>query len=567
MSLPALFSRDARAILVITAVGVAAIVPMFIWGIPFGADLVNHYRFALSFHDSILAGNLYPGWLAYTNDGYGDPRLRFYPPGLYYLLSAARALTGWYSATILTFCLLSILGGLGVYFWCRSLFSTKVAIWASIIYTLAPFHLNQLYRASMIAEYAACSVLPFAFAFVDRICRKGKVFDIAGLSVAYALLILVHLPLTLIGSLSLLVYGALRIKREMFWQTLMRLALPVVLALAASSFFWTTVLAEVSWIKSSSMDADIYFDYHMNFLFSPWAHTNISNWFVNLLGLAVLGSLLPALVLVKQAFGAKQGIPPQRDTALRALLLLALISFLMATDLSRPVWAIIPKLAETQFPWRWLGITSMFGSILLAASIPEWVEIIKAGFRPRYLFIASGLVLSLLFITTQVIWDAGYLRGEAFVTKFPIAAPRGPVSFKYWLPIWAKEVLQLKRMTGDVEAGSRAVTIGSWGPEHRTFRIGSGPAMEARVRTYYYPHWTATSKGKSLGIRPSDDGALLITLPPEETDVELEFREPRRVGIARFVSGFAWILIAVLFVSAPAGRLLRLRRESPLPKA
>ena len=428
-------------------------------------------------------------------------------------------------------------------------------MWAGIVYTIAPYHLNQLYRSSVLAEYAACSILPFAFAFVDRVCRKGRTSDVAGLSAAYALLILVHLPLTVIGSLSLLVYGALRIKREMFWQTLMRLALAVLLALAASSFFWTTVLAELSWIKGSSIDPNINFDYRMNFLFSPWALTNFSTWYANLLGLATIGLLLPAIVLVKRAFFAKQ-----RDTALRAIFLLALVSFLMATDLSRPVWAIVPKLRDVQFPWRWLGITAMCSSILLAASIPEWVEKVKTSFRPRDLVIVSGLALSLLFVATQIIWNAEYLQGQAFVSKFPIAA-RGSVSFKDWLPIWAKEVIQMKKMTNDVEAGSREVKISSWEPEHRIFQIGSGPATEARVRTYYYPHWTAKSQGKSLVIRPSDDGALLITVPAEETNVELEFREPRRVGIARFVSGCGWMLIAVLFVFAPARQfLLRLSK-------
>ena len=46
---------------------------------------------------------------------------------------------------------------------------------------------------------------------------------------------------------------------------------------------------------------------------------------------------------------------------------MTLISLLMATEISRPIWAIVPKLREVQFPWRWLGITSMFASILLAS--------------------------------------------------------------------------------------------------------------------------------------------------------------------------------------------------------
>ena len=104
--------------------------------------------------------------------------------------------------------------------------SSRTAMWAGIAYAIAPYHLNQLYRASMLAEYAACSVLPFAFAFVDRICRKGKGRRHCGTrSLRLRLLILLNLPLTLIGSLSLVVYAFLRIKREMFWRTLMKLAL------------------------------------------------------------------------------------------------------------------------------------------------------------------------------------------------------------------------------------------------------------------------------------------------------------------------------------------------------
>ena len=403
----------------------------------------------------------------------------------------------------------------------------------------------------MFAEYAACSVLPFAFAFVDRVCRKGKAADIAGLAVAFALLILLNLPLTLIGSLSLVVYGVLRIKRELFWQTLVKLALAGLTALAATAFFWSTVVAELPWIKGNRVDPNVYYDYRVNFLFSHSNLTNYGAWYTNLLGLATIAFLLPALILVKRSLFAKQS-----DKAFRAVFLMALISLLMATEVSRPVWAIIPKLREVQFPWRWLGITSMFGSILLAASIPKWAERLRTNFRPRDLAVGVALALSVFFVTFQVVWDAEYLQGQEFDSKFPNA--RGAPSFKDWLPVWAKDLTHVKKMSSDVEADSRVVTINSWEPERRTFQVGSGPAGEARVRTYYYPLWTATSQGKSLNIRPADDGAILIAIPPAKTAVELQFREPRRVAIARFGSGCVWMLIAALFAFGP-GKQLRLR--------
>ena len=118
-----------RPALIVSAVAVAAFLPIVLFGIPNGADLFNHYRFALPFYDSIRSGVFYPGWLAESNNGLGDPRFRFYPPGLYYLLATTRTLFGdWYVSSIACLILLSVLAGLGVYFWARMFFEPKLAM-------------------------------------------------------------------------------------------------------------------------------------------------------------------------------------------------------------------------------------------------------------------------------------------------------------------------------------------------------------------------------------------------------------------------------------------------------
>src|SRR5258708_23231356 len=72
--------------------GAVALLPILIWGVPNNPDLANHYRFALPFYEAIQRGDLHPGWLASPNLGYGETAVRFYPPALYYLLAAGRAL-------------------------------------------------------------------------------------------------------------------------------------------------------------------------------------------------------------------------------------------------------------------------------------------------------------------------------------------------------------------------------------------------------------------------------------------------------------------------------------------
>src|SRR4030095_16296595 len=96
----------------------------------------------------------------------------------------------------------------------------------------------ELYQASLLAEYAACAVLPFVFAFIDRVCERRRVLDVVGLGVAYALFCLTNLPLAVIGSLAALVFGLVRAGRKTFWQATPLLAAGVLAGLAASAFFW-----------------------------------------------------------------------------------------------------------------------------------------------------------------------------------------------------------------------------------------------------------------------------------------------------------------------------------------
>jgi hypothetical protein len=538
--------EDTQALLLVTIVGILLMIPMIVWGIPAGADLANHFRFAQPFYDSIRDGHVYPGWLAESNYGFGDARFRFYPPGLYYLIIAFKALGSWYWASILAFAFLNVLGGLGTYFWARGSYAAKIALGAGVVYSIAPYHLNQLYQASLLSEYAACSILPFLFAFVERVCRRGGLANIAGLAASYALLMLTHLPLTVIGSLSVAGYALLCLRRERFWSTVMRLALGIATGLAASSFFWTTVMAELPWVKGNSANQNIYYDYRSNFLFSPSALTNRNTWYANLLALAVLGMLLPAVILLKRKAAG---------SATRSIAFLTIASFLMTTEISRPIWFIVPKLREVQFPWRWLAIVSLAGSILLAASLPKWQELWRASFRPIHLVPMLGVVLSLIFIATQVVWDSEYLshtQFDSFLTSIRTAP-----SFKDWMPVWASESIQSFTPSDRVTAGERTVAIAGWQPQRREFTIGPGAATEARVRTFYYPLWSATGNDGPLAIGPAPDGALLVSLPAQATKVSLDFREPPRVHIATAFSIGGWIGIAALFA---AGILKRPQR-------
>ena len=586
--------------LFVVLVSFAAIVPAILWGIPSNLDLTNHFRFTLPFYDAIAAGDLYPGWLAESNGGYGDPSFRFYPPALYYLLTGVRFVIGnWYGATLVVFVMVSIAGGLGMYFWSRSMLPSSSAMWAGFFYALAPYHLNQLYQATLLAEWAGSAVLPFVFGFVDRVCERGRRRDVAGLAATYGLLVFTHLPLAVIGSMALVVYALVK-SREL--RKLAKLAVAGVLGLSVSAIYWVTMVSEVSWIGVNQIQRDASVDYRVNFLLSTFSPDNLNVWWMNIIVLMTLMLFAPAFLLLRRSWfhagvateghpyktprmaptlllrrsvgttvGEPEGVATEGHpyktrrmapasllrrfveiivgAALRGrpcveperpVVVLTLFAIFMATPLSRPVWMVLKPLQETQFPWRWLVLISMGGSLLAAAGLP----IISNGVRPKRMLVFGAMAIALAFTLSHVVREAQYFPQQRFESM--VTDVRGSSCVNYWFPIWARA--DVRKMLTEVEAGDRTVTVTSWQPEHRKFSVTAGPATEARVRTFYYPHWTATSEARSLPTRPDKDGALLISLPQNATSVDLDFREPRKTKISTMSSLSGLIIIGALAV-------------------
>jgi len=537
------WSPTTKSVFWVIIVSTAFIVPALIYGIPANKDLLNHFRLALPFYDSLSTGHLYPGWLAESNSGYGDPSFRFYPPGVYYLLSLGRALTGdWYVGTLLTLGLLSTLAGLGMYFWTRSILTESSAMCAAILYALAPYHVNQLYQAFMLPEFAGAALLPFAFGFVERVCRRGLYRDVAGLAATYALLTLTNLPLAVIGSLALAVYGLVSIEKQHWRKSLRLLCIAAVLGLAASSFYWARMVVELKWIGINNANPDPSVDYRQNFLFSTLSTDNLNVWWMNILAVMTFLLFVPALALF---FRRARG--DARFGKLMPVAILALISLFMALPFSRPLWRILPPLQQTQFPWRWLAVVSMAGSLLVAASIPLWLANQMQWRRPLRLIVLGSMLVSVAFTLAHTVREAEYRNPQQFQSD--LQSVRGTASVNYWIPIWANP--NPREMKSEVEAGTRQVAIDNWAPEHRAFEVSPGNASEVRVRTYYYPHWIATSAGRALSTRSDSDGALLISLPDSPTNattVNLDFREPARARGSAVLSVVGWMFIGFLAI-------------------
>jgi hypothetical protein len=345
------------------------------------------------------------------------------------------------------------------------------------------------------------------------------------------MVVLSNLPLAVLGSVAVSIYALIRLTQLFSRRSLYQLIAGALSGLAISSFYWLPMLIELKWKRPSGASLDKWFDYKNNFIFHP-SPNEMGDYWIPIITTFTLLLAVPAVVLfIKHK---RQALAPA---------LVALVTFLMATSLSKPIWDAVPALQEVQFPWRWLTITSACLSILVALSLPEMVRMWPTRLRPLSLALFGIIVMTLSFTILQIIRPAIFRNQSAFDQM--VASLQGSESNEGLLPVWVSGKPQT--MAQPVEAPGRGVHVTEWSIKQREFKIDAGALTEVRLRTFYYPYWKATAEGKHLTTRPANDGALLVSVPPTATTVKVDFVEPTSTYIAGALSILGLLAIALSF--------------------
>ena len=499
----------------------------------------QHYRFAIAFFDALRGGDLHPVWVGDTNLGYGDVGVRFYPPLAYYVVAVFRFfVTSWNAAFASAVCFWFFVGGCGVYFWAREFYSQRASVTAGLVFMVMPYHTNQVYNAGLFGEFTALAILPFCFLFVRRIVSGGGAANIAGLAISYALLILTHLPLTLIGSIGLLVYSCVLLSGRQFdMLAIGKLAGSVALAASASTFYWVRMVSELDFVKHTLPEfTSRTYDFRLNFLASVLyvpaeQYEQTSAWFTDLLFLITLAMILPALVLCFRSSKARE------QSKLLPSLALVLFVVIGGTPVSAPLWEHVGALQKIQFPWRLLGLLSLAGSLMIAALVEELPQLFRTSLRPAGILAVGLIAAGTAFTFAQVMRPAAYPDRQVFEAKFE--SYRNDESYECWWPMWAKREAFENRER--VSAPSRSVDVLTWTNQEREFSVGDGATERIRVATFYYPHWKAVSYDTPLDVEPADDGTILVSAPNAAKTVRLFFDPPAYQKIAGMISLTTWL--------------------------
>ncbi len=142
----------------------------------------------------IAQGNLLPRWLPLSNEGLGSSAFYYYPPLSFWIGSVFRlAGASLWASELLAFATGITAAGATMYHWLGP--DRRWSLAGAVVFATSPYHLFDFVQRGALAESMGIAFIPLVAMGLRRIDRSGA-FGL--LSLAYAGLLLCHLPLALL---------------------------------------------------------------------------------------------------------------------------------------------------------------------------------------------------------------------------------------------------------------------------------------------------------------------------------------------------------------------------------
>jgi uncharacterized membrane protein len=525
-----------------------AVVAVLLWlpaglrPLPNGDDLAQHYWWTTEFTRGLADGQLYPRWLSGAYDGRGSPAMFYYPPVPFYASSVFNVLfDNPLRGLALGSLLAMVFSGLAMYLFCRSLCLPLPALVGALLYLLLPYHLFDLYQRSALNEFWALAWVPLVF-HGSLLVSRGDARFVPYLALSYCLLIMTHLPTTLLVSVALPIF-VLSLTRD--WRRLLLTGGAIALGVVLSSIYLSSVLFETGYLRTlPSVGRSRYYD---SYLFEnlPQAVTSLplpSNG--NFLAFVRASDLMAActlLLIAATLFGLVRRLSEFTSrTVVASAALTAVFSLFMTTRLSAPLWQVIPRVRVVQFPVRWFTVTSAAVAVLAALC---WAKL--AGRKDStvrvilYLAIGLNLVLSALVIV-RAPYQAERLRQRL----------ENYTDVMEYHPRWWDQQRHPEFDTAPVvvQNGNAVITpIDEFGTS-QSYQVSAQVRSVLVMRTLYFPGWVARVGGQVANVNPSPAGHIQLIVQPGEQNLSLTLEDTpaRRWGRIASAAGLACWLVAVL---------------------
>jgi 4-amino-4-deoxy-L-arabinose transferase-like glycosyltransferase len=553
--------QDLRMIVVIVLGATLLLIQLFVLGAPMGDDAPAHYGWSVQFIQALKDGAWYPRWLSNANWGHGSPAMLYYTPLPFYVTAASYLSVGSVLSAMTIACWLAfVASGLSMYWFSRFFLARNASLVAALFYMAAPYHLFDLYQRTALSEVWGFAWAPLFLGAVYRTALSRNPRSLAWMAVTLALLLFTHLPTALALSLVVPVYVLVLTRKPGGFA---RVAAGAALGIGLSAIFVLPMVREREYVR---YDQVLKFKFQDSFLFNgvrenlnsdifgshyfqPHNFYSNGNWIA--IGLLLLFGA--TTVVIGRRLWSRS--PSRSDSILRALWAVTLVSLFMTTRWSRVIWERVPFVPEMQFPVRWLLVTCVGISVLVAAAIVALQE----GDQPRRwraIGLGTGLAFNLV-LAGIAIARAPY--DPAIIEKLPDQAEQAN-----YQPIWWDQQRrpELERNRALVTRGqARIIRVDDSGIEQQ-YRIQADSESVLTFHPLYFPGWVAQVDGQSVPLGPGPAGHIQLPIRPGEHQVTLRFEDTRIRTIGKAISGLSLLFVLILLALGARAGAPQDRKES-----
>ncbi len=613
-----------RPYFLLALLALPALWPFTHLGLPRTNDNLPHLYRVVELDRLVREGVLFPRWAPDLVHGYGYPVFNFFPYLGHYLaeifhLLGLNFLTAFKAASVLVLlCTAWFAFRLG-----REYFGEAAGLVTGTAYLYSPFILYDTHIRGSLPELLALALLPLALLYLRQAAhgsRRAVVW--AGASLAACLFS--HHGVTLQAMPFLVLYGLFEYtlgKRFSHWRSgrlrriwdLSCLILPFVIALLLSAFFWLPALVEARYVQTERGTLNSAMIYTNQF-FSSGEFLALPRLPVDpdLLNPPVRHSLPQAALVLSMIGLIVLFLRPRSAAPLLPSLVFFAVAALLATSLmlppSRPLWDNAPLLRLTLFPWRLLGLISLFVALLAGAVFANYHSKTRQGDPGGHPLVSGGQGGerggesggdkpgggTLRACPYRLgIWDLGFgiwdfsLLLTLFVlvlAGLPLASPPfeptpaaptladvaefeippdfiGTTTVGEYLPAWVRQLPdtsenRTKLMRGEaiqyfgpLPPGAQ-VAVAAAGARGHTFSVTAARPFTFVYRTFYFPGWRATLDGTSVPVRITDpEGLMAVDVPPGNHTLAFQFggTPPRVIGTVLTLIGLV-VCFALLVI-------------------
>jgi len=456
-----------------------------------------------SFYEELINGQFPVRFLTRLNNGYGYPVADFLYPLFMYLGVPIHVLGFSFVDTVkIIFGGSVIASALFSFLWLRKIFGNIESLVGSVVYTIFPYHLWNVYKRGSVGEVLALSIVPF---ILWQIERKNLFLTSVGL----ALLIVSHNTLALL--FLPVIIGYMIIKKINFRYQV----LSMLLGLGLGAFFWIPAIYDLQYT-----------------VFNKTEVSNYKEYFINYSNVSLMGPIFFLAI-----FSGIFTFFKKKTKLFTYFFAFTILVFLITIPLSDFLWKSLLS-NFVQFPFRLISVIIL--GVAFIASYQISIVQNKTKLIYSFVFIIVSFYSAQNFFypsTFQNYPDSFYSTNQATTT----------VKNEY-MPKWVKEISasiyaeKLEVIDGD----GKVQNLFNNGNKI-SFNIFSPTDNEIQINTVYFPGWKVKIDDREVPISYSNSNGLIrFKIPQGSHMIRVSFSETSVRVLSDVISIGSIILLFII---------------------